>query len=26
LEIHHFLLIPSTLSSQVHLTPPDHPS
>jgi hypothetical protein len=26
LEIHHFFPIPSTLSSQVYLTPPDHPS
>jgi len=26
LEIHSFFLIPSTLSSQVYLTPPDHPS
>jgi hypothetical protein len=25
-EIHHFLLIPSALSSQIYLTPPDHPS
>ena len=26
LEVHHFLSIPSALSSQVYLTPPDHPS
>ncbi len=26
LEIHHFLSIPSILSSQVYLTPPEHPS
>jgi hypothetical protein len=26
MEIHHFLSIPSALSSQVYLTPPDHPS
>jgi hypothetical protein len=26
LEIHHFLSIPLTLSSQVYLTPPEHPS
>jgi len=26
LEIHHFFQIPSTLSSQVYITPPDHPS
>ncbi len=26
LEIHHFFPIPSTLSSQVYLTPLDHPS
>jgi len=26
LEIHHFFPIPSTLSSQVYLTPPNHPS
>ncbi len=26
LEIHHFLPISLTLSSQVYLTPPDHPS
>jgi len=26
LEIHHFLLIPPNLSSQVYLTPPEHPS
>ena len=26
LKIHHFFPIPSTLSSQVYLTPPDHPS
>jgi hypothetical protein len=26
LKIHHFLSIPSTLSSQVYLTPLDHPS
>ena len=26
LEIHHFSQIPSTLSSQVYITPPDHPS
>ena len=26
LEIHHFFPIPSTLSSQVYITPPDHPS
>jgi hypothetical protein len=26
LEIHHFFQIPSTLSSQIYLTPPDHPS
>lgn len=26
LEIHHFFQIPSTLSSQAYITPPDHPS
>jgi len=26
LEIHHFLSIPSALSSQVYLIPPEHPS
>ena len=26
LKIHHFFQIPSTLSSQIYLTPPDHPS
>jgi len=26
LEVHHFLSTPSALSSQVYLTPPDHPS
>jgi len=26
LEVHHFLLIPPNLSSQVYLTPPEHPS
>jgi hypothetical protein len=26
LEIHYFFPIPSTLSSQIYLTPPDHPS
>lgn len=26
LDVHHFLLIPPNLSSQVYLTPPEHPS
>jgi hypothetical protein len=26
MEIYHFLSIPSALSSQIYLTPPDHPS